>query len=248
MQHNYDSQFMTYADRSSRYSAQTISALLRNVFTIGSVLDVGCAKGTWLNAWRDSGAKQILGVDGNYVAVDQLVIPADCFVAADLAKPIRLDRTFDLVQSLEVAEHIPADAADAFVQSLVQHSSGIVLFSAAPPGQGGEFHINEQPYDYWREKFRVHDFEPYDYVRPLIAGDNAVSFWYRYNALLYIRNDLAPTLAAAVRETKIDANHHVDDVSPLPFRFRKLVVRALPESVRQSLARLKAHWASTANT
>ena len=152
------------------------------------------------------------------------------------------------MQSLEVAEHIPATAADAFVQSLVDHSTGLVLFSAAPPGQGGEFHINERPYDYWREKFRVRGFEPYDYVRPLISGDTAVSFWYRYNAMLYIRNDLAATLPAAVRAAKVDANRPIDDVSPLPFRLRKLVVRALPESVRQSLARLKAHWAAAANS
>ena len=44
--------------------------------------------------------------------------------------------------------------ADTFVQNLVRHASGAILFSAAPPGQGGEFHVNEQPYEYWRGKFQ----------------------------------------------------------------------------------------------
>jgi SAM-dependent methyltransferase len=244
LQHNYDSNFMTYADRSSRHSARTISALLQEVLPIKSVLDVGCAKGTWLDAWRESGVAQILGVDGSYVSMAQLVIPRDCFVAADLAEPIMLQRTFDMVQSLEVAEHIPANAADQFVESLVRHSAGVVLFSAAPPGQGGEFHVNEQPYEYWRAKFRKHGFDPYDYVRPRIANDKSVSFWYRYNTLLYVRADVTATLPKSVSGSRIDDNQTITDVSPLSFRARKMLVRTLPDPVRQTLARFKAHMAS----
>jgi SAM-dependent methyltransferase len=243
MQHSYDANFMNYADRSSRHSAQTVAAILCAVLRIDSVLDIGCAKGTWLAAWRDGGAQSVVGVDGSYVDMEKLVVPQDCFVAADLAQSIDLHREFDLVQTLEVAEHIPAAAADRFVGNLVRHSRGIILFSAAPPGQGGEFHVNEQPYDYWRTKFRAHGFEAYDYVRPLIAQDKAVSFWYRYNVLLYIRSDVASTLPESIRRTRIDDRQPIVDVSPLSFRARKLLVRALPSAARESLARLKARKA-----
>ena len=241
MQHAYDSRFMNYADRSSRHSARTISTLLRKVVTIHSVLDVGCAKGTWLSIWQESGIDEFLGVDGSYVKPDALVIPRERFVAADLAQPIDLQRKFDLVQSLEVAEHIPATAADQFVKNLVQHSAGIVLFSAAPPGQGGEFHVNEQPYDYWREKFRAQGFAAYDYIRPLIAEDKSVSFWYRFNTILYVREDVAGNLAEAIRITRVPDAQHIAEKAPMLFRLRKMLVRVLPEALQQTLASFKAH-------
>ena len=89
------------------------------------------------------------GVDGPYVDRCKLLIDAGDFHAADLAAPIDLGRQFDLVQSLEVAEHLPAAKAEQFVETLTAHGSRI-LFSAAVPGQGGENHINEQLPDYWR--------------------------------------------------------------------------------------------------
>jgi len=241
MQHAYDSQFMNYADQSSRHSARVVSNLLKRELQIASVLDVGCAKGTWLKAWLESGVVEYAGVDGNYVSTDDLVIPAGCFTAADLSQPINLQRKFDLVQSLEVAEHLPATAADQFIRNLVLHSTGIVLFSAAPPGQGGEHHINEQPFEYWRAKFREHGFFAYDYLRPSIADDLSVSFWYRFNILLYVREDVQAGLPEAIRTTRVPDQQAVVDVSPIWFRARKFVIRQLPHAWQQSLARLKAH-------
>lgn len=240
MSYTYDSQFMDYTTQSSRYSARTIVRVLRNVLQPKSVLDVGCARGTWLDEWRLADVAQIFGVDGDYVQPKQLLMPADCFLAADLSQPIALNRRFDLVQSLEVAEHIPASAADTFVNNLVTHASGAILFSAAPPGQGGEFHVNEQPYEYWRNKFRAHNFEAYDFVRPLIANDKSVSFWYRFNTLLYVHADASAALPEQVRSTKVADSELIDDVSPMTFRARKMLVRKLPSSVRQALARVKA--------
>ena len=144
------------------------------------------------------------------------------------------------MQSLEVAEHIPLQSADGFVENLVRHSDGIIFFSAAPPGQGGEFHVNEQPYDYWRQKFRRHGYAAYDYIRPLLAGDNAVSFWYRFNPLLYITDKRARDLPNEVRATRVDDRDEIVDVSPSWFKARKKIVRSLPFGVQQVLARLKA--------
>ena len=237
MQHSYDAKFMSYADRSSRHSAREISGLLCQALKIDSVLDIGCARGTWLNAWREQGVRHVLGIDGSYVSMDDLAIPRECFFATDLAKPIDLSRKFDLVQSLEVAEHIPAASADVFVENLVRHSSGVLLFSAAPPGQGGEFHVNEQPYDYWRQKFRAHGFEPYDYIRPLIANDKAVSFWYRYNTILYIHENQHSTLPESIRTTHVATQSEISDLAPGWFQWRKRVTRLLPFSVNQRLAR-----------
>jgi SAM-dependent methyltransferase len=242
MQYAYDANFMTYADRSSRHSARVISNLLCQALKIESVLDIGCARGTWLSAWREQGAKNIFGVDGSYVSTNNLAIPRQCFFATDLAHQFDLRRKFDLVQSLEVAEHIPGTSADIFVKNLVRHSSGIILFSAAPPGQGGEFHVNEQPYEYWRQKFRAHDFDAFDCVRPLIANDKAVSFWYRYNALLYVRVDRVPVLPESIRATRMPTQTAIPDIAPGWFRWRKRLTRLLPFTISQQLAHAMARW------
>jgi hypothetical protein len=59
----------------------------------------------------------------------------------DLERPFQLKRKFDLVVSLEVAEHRPAHCAEDFVSTLTGLGS-VVLFSAAAPHQGGEHHVD----------------------------------------------------------------------------------------------------------
>jgi hypothetical protein len=239
--HTYDSHFMDYTAQSSRHSARAIAGYVQSTIPVRSVLDVGCARGTWLEEWRRTQVADIFGIDGDYVQASQLLIPADHFRAADLSQPIALGRRFDLVQSLEVAEHVSANAADTFVSNLVDHATGAILFSAAPPGQGGEFHVNEQPYEYWRAKFHRHGYEPYDCVRPQIMHDAAISFWYRYNVLLYLTPERAAAVPEQVRATRIDDAAPIPDNSPWTFRLRKAAVRALPLNVQLALARMKAH-------
>jgi len=245
MTYNYDSRFMDYTAGSSRYSAHTIVAKIRQALPVASLLDIGCARGTWLDEWQKAGTADVFGVDGNYIKPDQLVIPAERFRAADLSQPIELERTFDLVQSLEVAEHVAATSANTFVQNLVRHASGAILFSAAPPGQGGEFHVNEQPYDYWREKFRQHGYEAYDWVRPQIASDKAISFWYRFNVILYLTAERAAGVTQDISSTKVSVTVPLADISPLWFKARKAAVRLLPFSMQQALARAKARLTQT---
>ncbi|MGE4072045.1 MAG: methyltransferase domain-containing protein [Lysobacterales bacterium] len=240
MSHAYNAEFMSYADQSSRHAANTIARLIKTELAISSVLDVGCAKGTWLNAWRESGSEDILGLDGDYVRREELVIPEHHFSARDLAQPVDLGRRFDLVQSLEVAEHLPHSAANLFVDNLVRHSAGYILFSAAPPGQGGEFHINEQPYDYWREKFAKHGFRAYDWIRPQIQTMTSISFWYRYNLFLYAHESM--TVPPAIAKTAVPLGVSLQDISPASFRLRKAVVRMLPARLRDRLAHFKARY------
>ena len=75
------------------------------------VLDIGRAKGTWLAAWQKAGVSTIHGADDAYVDQDRLVISRNALTPTALAAPLALGRRFDLVQSLEVAEHIPEASA-----------------------------------------------------------------------------------------------------------------------------------------
>ena len=51
-----------------------------------------------------------------------------------------------------MAEHIEEKSSDTFIDNLAT-AADIILFSAAVRGQGGDFHVNEQPLSYWKEKF-----------------------------------------------------------------------------------------------
>jgi SAM-dependent methyltransferase len=216
-------------------SAQVVVSIVMDALQPKSVLDLGCGRGAWLEVWKTVGASQVLGVDGDYVDRDDLAVDPSEFSAQDLGSTIDLDRRFDLVESLEVAEHLPESRARGFVADLCRHGD-TVLFGAAPPGQGGEHHINEQPYSYWRAFFSELGYEAFDFVRPQIARQREVAPWYRYNTLLYVKREHVDSLPESVRQTHVSQDSPIRDVSPLLYKLRKSIVRQLPYWATQALA------------
>jgi SAM-dependent methyltransferase len=238
MSYIYEDRFFDYVDIGSSRSARHVIAAVRPHIAVCSVLDVGCGRGTWLAEWQRAGIADVQGVDGSYVSTAALAVPAQYFRALDVSCPFDLERQFDLVQSLEVAEHIAADCAEIFIDNLCRHGD-LILFSAAVPGQGGEHHINEQPYEYWREKFRVRCYRVFDFVRAAVAGNRQVEPWYRYNALLFARDNVLARLDNAVQHTQIPDSTPVPDVAPLTWRLRNATLRRMPASLVQWLVALK---------
>jgi SAM-dependent methyltransferase len=158
--------------------------IILNLVKPKSVLDAGCGTGTWLKAFEEVGVIDYIGVDGSHVDHSQLNIPIEKFVSQDLSAQWSLKRKFDLVLSLEVAEHLPEESADLFVETLVNHASENIIFSAAIPGQRGQNHLNEQWPAYWERKFLRHGFHFHDDIRPLIWSNEKVEWWYRQNMFL----------------------------------------------------------------
>src|SRR6202140_5313979 len=183
---SYDASFFEYVNASARAAAERIVPLLQQQLSPSSVLDVGCGQGAWLAVWHSHGVDDVFGVDGSYVDRTKLLFAPERFCAHDLAQPFALGRSFSLVQCLEVAEHLPESAADALIGSLVRHGE-VIVFSAAPPGQGGHGHVNERSYDYWRALFSGRGYLALDFLRPRILSDPTIDRWYRYNTLLYVR-------------------------------------------------------------
>ena len=106
------------------------------------VCDVGSGTGAMVNLAR------LMKVDA--IGVDMIAEEPD--VAHDLREPLNLGRTFALITCIEVAEHIPAENSGVFLNNVTSHVArgGRLIFSAAPPNQPGDGHVNlRQPY-YWR--------------------------------------------------------------------------------------------------
>jgi SAM-dependent methyltransferase len=234
---NYDDTFFDYVSDGAIRSARHFLPVVVDALNPSSVLDVGCGRGAWLSVWRELGVAVVRGIDGDYVDKSKLLCPGEFFRARDLSEPFDLAERFDLVQSLEVAEHLPESSARTFIASLTKHSDS-VLFSAAPKGQGGDHHINEQDYDYWRRIFAEYDFVPVDFIRPVVKFNTEIEPWYRYNSILYVLRSRVDKLPEHIRKFLIK-EERIDDISPLPYKLRKLLVSCLPVSVSTKLAKLK---------
>ena len=115
-----------------------------------TILDVGCGTGRTTVYLHQRGF-ETLGIEASGVAIRSSERP-DLIHQHDLRLPLDLKKSFDLIWCFEVAEHIHPKFVNTFVDSLVRHSK-VVALSAAPPGQGGEGHFNEQPQGYWVAKF-----------------------------------------------------------------------------------------------
>jgi len=238
--HTYDTLFFDYIQAGSGRSAKTVLPLVLAGLPTDSVLDVGCGAGAWLREYLALGIHDLLGVDGEYVRPEQLLIPSEHFLARNLAHPFDLGRRFDLVQCLEVAEHLSVDYAVTLVDNLIRHGD-CVLFSAAVPGQGGEYHVNEQPYAYWRALFAARGYRLFDWLRPQLRSRREVEPWYRYNLLLFVQDRHIPRLPLAIAVTRIADTAPVPDVAPLGDRLRKAVMRRLPSALLSPLAVIKHH-------
>jgi SAM-dependent methyltransferase len=200
----YDRDFFDSISEGSLESARTVVPMVLDlVGPLESVVDVGCGTGSWLRAFSEAGIDDFLGIDGDYVRGDQLQIPADRFCALDLTLPIPLERRYDLVLCLEVAEHLPPSVADGLVRSLTALGD-TVLFSAAVPYQGGSEHINEQWPEYWAEKFRARGFAALDPFRTRLWVEEKVEPWFAQNLVLYVADDRVasePHFADELRRT-----------------------------------------------
>ena len=138
--------------RYARHDALPVMRAIRSTFP-GSVtlIDVGAGTGTY------AAAAQSIGLS---VLACERSLFGRAFARALRVSTMKLDLdappadlpTFDIACCFEVAEHVPPATGERLVEFLVSLSQAIV-FTAAPPGQGGQGHINEQPQEYWIDLF-----------------------------------------------------------------------------------------------
>lgn len=122
----------------------------------------------------------IIGIEGSYNAWPNLRCPKDRVIFADLRKPLNLSRhadavrftqrALDLALTIEVAEHIESRYANVFVSNLVRYQPRWVMMTAATPGQGGCYHVNERPQKYWIQQLALTGYQ---------LDSETTAFWHK---------------------------------------------------------------------
>jgi SAM-dependent methyltransferase len=179
-----------YCHRQNRHSIAGAAAALPQIlcgWRPRSILDVGCGTGTWMRAALDVGVRDVFGIDGVEVDADDLAVEASRRTILDLTQAWRLERRFDLLLCLEVAEHLGEPNGPALIDALVAHTD-YVVFSAACPSQQGQHHVNCQWPEYWQSIFNQREFVCSDEVRWRIWDDERIEPWYRQNIFVATRD------------------------------------------------------------
>jgi len=150
----YDEEFATSNLRNKNWDE--ISSIIINQFNPKSIIDFGCGTGDILSSFEKKGIT-VLGIDGSKANRKYSKIKKENFILFDLRKKFENNKKYDICLCMEVAEHIEEKYSNNLINNLTS-SSKLIIFTAAPPGQGGLDHCNEKEYHWWIKRFNQHDY------------------------------------------------------------------------------------------
>lgn len=180
-------------------NGRMLAGVIYPIFKPKSVIDLGCGLGFFLSGMQSHGS-MVLAVDNDWVKDLQTAVPLDTYTFHDLNTPFKSSKRYALATSFEVAEHLEPARSEPLVKELCALSDRVV-FGAAIPRQGGKGHINLRWQSEWAEMFAAEGYDCYDAVRPAMVDQPESYFWFRQNALVYIKR--GKPVPAAVKGRKI---------------------------------------------
>ena len=152
----YSSRF--FKRRTWKYRTDEIGAAraIYRLWKPESVYDVGCAIGSFLEGFWLAGAK-IGGCELYRTQAEQYMADAvrPHVRQLDATQAILDEEKYDLVLSVEVAEHLPETGAQTFCHNLVALAKSRIVITAAGEGQRGTGHVNCRPQRYWKDLMGV---------------------------------------------------------------------------------------------
>jgi glycosyltransferase involved in cell wall biosynthesis len=163
--------------------AERLAKWISSALPPGSVLDIGCGPGTYVDALRT------FGISARGVDIDDRVRGREHLKYQSLFDLDDTDQA-DTVICLEVAEHIDESQADLVAAQVARCVKKTLIWTAAQPGQGGIGHINCRPREYWDAKLTAQGL-----VRNIELENKMLEFivqgphmgWFRNNVMLFER-------------------------------------------------------------
>ncbi len=217
-----------------------------------TVFDIGCGVGLQTGRFMECGWVA-LGAEHSPVAVEYREDGVN-IVPFDLTKPkgarlseIRNTR-WDIVVCTETAEHIPTEHSAAIVKNVVDAvtKNGVIVWSAAAPGQEWHGHINLQKPEFWLELFAAHGWVPEvartGALRDLMQRTQAQHWMGKENFFVLVpqkRKQLHFTITSTVLNGADYIARHIQSVQRQTYRnFTHYVIDA--KSTDATLARARA--------
>ena len=174
-------------------SAKIILPILFKYYKPNSIIDVGCGIGTWLKAASELGVNKFIGIDGNEIEENFLLVSRKYIKIDNLETHKNANNEkYDLAISIEVAEHLHNNCSFDFIKTLTSYSD-VILFSAAIPYQEGEHHINCQPPQFWVDIFKKYGYDCYDFRNDLMNMWEKINPCYSQNILLFAKEKYRDT-------------------------------------------------------
>ncbi len=152
-----------------------------------AVIDIGCGNGYYTRYLNNYNVLTD-GYDGNPYTAE--ITNGMCQVA-DFSVEQRLG-TYHWVLSLEVAEHIPAEFEDVFINNLDKHNTEGIVLSWSIPEYGGDGHVNPQPNSYVTQRITdlgyTLDVESTERLRRSCAPYPTPCYWFSKTLLVFRKN------------------------------------------------------------
>jgi len=126
---------------------------LSQALKIKSMVDFGCALGSYLEGTLQANTKYVLGIDIGYDRFKEYVPPymRRFMRAGNVGEPIDCGK-WDCAFSIEVAEHLLPEEEDVFVDNVIKASSRLIVVTAAYSFSYLHINAGKRP-DYWENKF-----------------------------------------------------------------------------------------------
>jgi len=173
----------TYLHNEELPFARRLTSWIKDNLNPQQVLDLGCGPGTYVECFRDQEVNAI-GYD-----TDVRVQGKDYLVCKNL---FDVEETGNVVLCMEVAEHIDSSNNAQIVKTMTQalEQNGILIWTAAKPGQGGVGHINCQSKIYWEALFATQPLKRCLVIEKQLIDTMKNGYhmgWFVQNLLVYKR-------------------------------------------------------------
>lgn len=154
---------------------------IKNKYDIKSMLDIGCGPAGMVE-YANYNNVYSLGIDGDFDLPKKEYVMIHDFATGKMD----LDKKFDLIYSTEFFEHVDRNYMDNFL--CLFKNAKYAFVSAAPPGQGGHHHVNEQPKEFWIEKLKEYNMK-YLLEDSEIISNTSVDRVVKNNSMFFINEN-----------------------------------------------------------
>jgi hypothetical protein len=163
------------------YDAFLAAAIIKYFSSIKSVVDIGCGNGRYTVNFLNHEIS-CKGFDGSPLTPE---LTGGLCEVMDFSKPVDIGQ-FEMVLSLEVGEHIPAEYEQIFIWNLCYASNKFILLSWAVEGQYGIGHINCRNNNYIIGELDKLNFRYVKWMSEILRDESTLP-WFKNTLMLFIK-------------------------------------------------------------